>query len=94
MFQEKYPVGYTYPLVETCPPINGSVPSYGVCDLGNSPVYTINATTAEDVAVGIKFAKDNNVRLVVKNTGHDATRRLVKDPRVVPNTHANHVDIA
>lgn len=63
--------------------------------MGNSPVYTINATRAEDVAAGITFAKNNNVRLVIKNTGHDATRRLVDDFRVVHRgTHANYVDIA
>lgn len=28
-------------------------------------------SSATDVAAGLKFAKDNNIRLVVKNTGHD-----------------------
>ncbi|KAI5309824.1 hypothetical protein KEM55_002327 [Ascosphaera atra] len=65
------PIGYSYPLVVNCPPINATIPSYPTCQLGNDPVYSIKATNAADVANGIKFAKDNNVRLVIKNTGHD-----------------------
>lgn len=41
------------------------------CTLGNIPSYAINVTCAEDIVAGLKFAKDNNIRLVVKNTGHD-----------------------
>ncbi|BCS28394.1 uncharacterized protein APUU_61442A [Aspergillus puulaauensis] len=69
------PIGYSYPLVDTCPPINASVAAYPSCELGTSPSYSIKATNADDVAAGIKFAKDNNVRLVVKNTGHDISQR-------------------
>lgn len=74
-FQELSPIGYTYPLVNTCPPVNASVAAYPLCDLGNAPVYTINATKANDVATGVRFAKENNVRLVIKNTGHDIVGR-------------------
>jgi hypothetical protein len=42
-----------------------------MCDLGNAPVYSINTTKSDHVAAGIKFAKDNNVRLMIKNMGHD-----------------------
>lgn len=69
------PIGYSYPLVETCPPINASIPSYPTCELGNSPFYSINATTGADIAAGTKFAKENNIRLVIKNTGHDISQR-------------------
>ncbi|KAF2803188.1 FAD-binding domain-containing protein [Mytilinidion resinicola] len=69
------PIGYSYPLVDTCPPINASVAAYPSCELGTSPAYTIKATNADDVAAGIKFAKENNVRLVIKNTGHDISQR-------------------
>lgn len=65
------PIAYSYPLINTCPPVTGSQVSYPFCDLGNSPLYSIAATQPEDVAAGIKFAKDNDVRLVIKNTGHD-----------------------
>ncbi|KAF9888838.1 hypothetical protein FE257_008207 [Aspergillus nanangensis] len=69
------PLGYSYPLFDTCPPVNTSVAQYPTCDLGNCPVYTIDATNAKDIATGIKFAKENNVRLVIKNTGHDIVGR-------------------
>ncbi|KAJ5907621.1 FAD-binding type 2 [Penicillium taxi] len=74
-FQETSPIGYTYPVTEECPPINGSVAAYPLCQLGAAPVYTINATKAEHVAAGVIFSKMNNVRLVVKNTGHDIVQR-------------------
>ncbi|KAI1811397.1 hypothetical protein GGS20DRAFT_563066 [Poronia punctata] len=52
----------------TCDPFG---PSDAPCKLGNLPSYVIDVTGAADVQAGIKFAKDNNVRLVIKNTGHD-----------------------
>ncbi|KAL2832787.1 hypothetical protein BJY01DRAFT_260036 [Aspergillus pseudoustus] len=70
------PIGYSYPLVDTCPPINASsIAAYPLCELGTSPAYTIRATGADDVAAGIRFARENNVRLVIKNTGHDISQR-------------------
>lgn len=46
-------------------------PSSQPCDLGNYASYSIAVTRAEDVVAGIKFARKNNVRLVIKNTGHE-----------------------
>ncbi|KAF5611773.1 isoamyl alcohol oxidase [Fusarium sp. NRRL 25303] len=45
------------------------------CTLGNQPIYAINATTAEHVSAGVQFARKNNIRLVVRLTGHDFNRR-------------------
>ncbi|PLB48490.1 FAD-binding domain-containing protein [Aspergillus steynii IBT 23096] len=72
-FLEESPIGYSYPVLQTCTPGNSSFNP--VCDLGTSPAYSINATNENDIAAGIKFAKDNNVRLVIKNTGHDVVGR-------------------
>jgi hypothetical protein len=41
------------------------------CELGNYAVYSINVSSADDVLAGISFAKEKNVRLVVKTTGHE-----------------------
>jgi len=41
------------------------------CELGNYASYSINVSRADDVIAGIKFARENNVRLVIKNTGHE-----------------------
>jgi hypothetical protein len=34
-------------------------------------VYVINATCVDDVKKGVDFARNNNVRLIVKGMGHD-----------------------
>lgn len=41
------------------------------CELGNLAQYAIKVTDAESVIAGVKFARDRNIRLTVKNTGHD-----------------------
>ena len=41
------------------------------CTLGNYVDYSINITCPEDVAAGLTFAQENNIRLVIKNTGHE-----------------------
>jgi hypothetical protein len=69
------PIGYSYPATPSCAPINTTLPSYPLCELGAAPAYSINATSATDVSAGIRFAKENNVRLVIKNTGHDMVGR-------------------
>ncbi|KAK3307385.1 FAD binding domain-containing protein [Chaetomium strumarium] len=45
--------------------------SAAACKMGNAPAYAINVSSAADVQAGFRFARDKNVRLVVKNTGHD-----------------------
>jgi hypothetical protein len=41
------------------------------CSLGNLPTYVVDAHSTQDVAAGVRFANRFNLRLVVKNTGHD-----------------------
>ncbi|KAJ5631928.1 uncharacterized protein N7484_012028 [Penicillium longicatenatum] len=41
------------------------------CLLGNYVNYAVNVSTSEDVVSAIKFAQNNNIRFVVRNTGHD-----------------------
>ncbi|OTA54801.1 FAD-binding domain-containing protein [Hypoxylon sp. EC38] len=53
---------------QTCDPYT---PKNQTCELGNYVSYSINVTEAADVTAGIDFATKNNVRLVIKNTGHD-----------------------
>ncbi|PSN59523.1 FAD-binding domain-containing protein [Corynespora cassiicola Philippines] len=52
----------------TCTPF--SDPS-GPCELGNRASYSIDVRSVEDIQAGLAFAKSRNVRLVVKNSGHD-----------------------
>lgn len=75
-FQSLSPVGYVYPTVDSCLPVAaGQTP--GNCTLGQAPLYTVNATEVKEVAAGISFAKKNNLRLVVRNTGHDILGKYV-----------------
>ncbi|KAM0254637.1 hypothetical protein ACHAQJ_006606 [Trichoderma viride] len=41
------------------------------CSPAGYPAYVVNASCAEHVKIGIDFARKYNVRLNVKNTGHD-----------------------
>ena len=41
------------------------------CHQGALPLYTVNATTIEHVQETVNFAAKHNIRLVIKNTGHD-----------------------
>ncbi|KAJ3038055.1 hypothetical protein HDV00_001015 [Rhizophlyctis rosea] len=43
----------------------------GSCTLGGFPNYAVNAASARDVQAAVNFARNQNIRLVVKNTGHD-----------------------
>ncbi|KAI3332375.1 isoamyl alcohol oxidase [Xylariaceae sp. AK1471] len=41
------------------------------CEVGDSVTYAVNATDATDFAKTIAFTTANNIRLVIRNTGHD-----------------------
>lgn len=41
------------------------------CLQGNYVEYAIEVHEAADVVAGVKFAQANNIRLVIKNTGHE-----------------------
>lgn len=41
------------------------------CTLGNYVRYAINVSSAADVSQGIRFAKEKNIRLTIRNTGHE-----------------------
>jgi len=76
IFQSESPIGLVYPINVTCPPINvtaGETPAS--CTIGTNPRYAVNATSAEQVAAAILFAEKYNVRLVIKDTGHDLLGR-------------------
>ena len=53
---------------ETCDPFT---PESEHCTLGNMVVYSVNASQPSDFSATIVFAKAKNIRLVVRNTGHE-----------------------
>ncbi|PVH77174.1 FAD-binding domain-containing protein [Cadophora sp. DSE1049] len=52
----------------TCNPL--SAPN-GTCTSGNLASYAVEVTDAATAAAGIRFARQRNLRLTIKNTGHD-----------------------
>ncbi|KAH7388921.1 FAD binding domain-containing protein [Cadophora sp. MPI-SDFR-AT-0126] len=52
-------------------------PQGATCTQGGFPVYVVNATTVEHIQLAVNFARNRNVRLVIKNTGHDFLGRSV-----------------
>jgi hypothetical protein len=53
---------------QSCDPFT---PESKPCVLGNLASYSINVSSANDIIAGIKFATENNIRLSIKNTGHE-----------------------
>ncbi|KZP25670.1 FAD-binding domain-containing protein [Athelia psychrophila] len=53
------------------PPNNKSA----TCGQGSVPNYAVHATTVSDVQQYVKFATKYNLRIVIKNTGHDYSGR-------------------
>lgn len=41
------------------------------CELGNYVNYAVNVSSAQDVVAAVRFARKNNVRFVIRNTGHE-----------------------
>lgn len=41
------------------------------CVFGNDPWFSVNATSIEDYQETVSFASSHNIRLVIRNTGHD-----------------------
>lgn len=53
---------------QSCDPFSDrSIP----CTLGNYVSYSVKASGADDVVAALKFAQAQNIRVLVRNTGHD-----------------------
>lgn len=75
---------WTYYTNETCRPTsNRNAP----CTLGYYGVYVILAKTYEHVKAGVDFARTHDLRLVIRNTGHDFLGRSTGWGALVINTH-------
>ncbi|KAF7923930.1 hypothetical protein BELL_0367g00070 [Botrytis elliptica] len=74
---------WTAPLTYFTDPVNIMAPYWlndscspftsinATCNLGNIASYAINVSSTADVIAGLKFAAENNIRITIKNTGHD-----------------------
>ncbi|KAI1161971.1 hypothetical protein F5B18DRAFT_653107 [Nemania serpens] len=59
----------------------------GNCTRGGFPEYVVNATAAKHVQAAVDFARNNNIRLIIKNTGHDFGGRSVGAGSISVWTH-------
>jgi hypothetical protein len=41
------------------------------CDIGSYPAYVVNISTVAQIQIALNLARNTNLRLVIKNTGHD-----------------------
>ena len=57
------------------------------CAQGNVPIYAINATQPSHIRAGIQFASKNNLKLVIKSTGHDLLGRSTAKGSLLLWTH-------
>ncbi|KAK0651725.1 putative isoamyl alcohol oxidase [Cercophora newfieldiana] len=57
---------------QSCDPFT---PASTPCTLGNYVRYAVAAASTDDVIKAISFAKRNNIRFVIRNTGHDYLAR-------------------
>ncbi|EAU82898.1 FAD binding domain-containing protein [Coprinopsis cinerea okayama7 len=57
------------------------------CTLGYVPEYVIMAQNRQHVKAGVDFARMNNLRLIIRNTGHDFMGRSTGYGALAINTH-------
>ncbi|KAJ3497269.1 hypothetical protein NLG97_g2029 [Lecanicillium saksenae] len=57
---------------QSCDPFQ---PKNGSCTLGNYVKYTVEVRNSADVVATVRFAAQHNIRLVIRNTGHDYNGR-------------------
>ncbi|KAK8033662.1 FAD-binding domain-containing protein [Apiospora marii] len=55
---------------QTCMPPT-MMPGTPTCTVGGYPAYVVNATNVAQIQLAVNLARNLNLRLVVKNTGHD-----------------------
>jgi FAD/FMN-containing dehydrogenase len=59
---------------QTCDPFaSREIP----CSIGNFNEYTVDAETESDVVATLTFAREKNIRFIIRNTGHDFWGRSI-----------------
>ncbi|KAI1310653.1 FAD-binding domain-containing protein [Xylaria venustula] len=85
-YRQSLPAGVMYTNLEQISEIgcpvpdpndDGSAPDAvdAECTLGNMPSYVVNVTSTAQIVASVKFAAEHNLRLRIKNSGHDYTGR-------------------
>ncbi|KAH6664458.1 hypothetical protein B0J14DRAFT_246120 [Halenospora varia] len=53
------------------------LPVAGNCTVGGYPIYVVNVTSVRQIQGAVNFARNRNIRVIIKNTGHDFGGRSV-----------------
>jgi hypothetical protein len=69
----------------TCLPTDNA---NATCTQGFYGIYVIQATTKQHIKAGVDFARERNLRLIIRNTGHDFMGRSTGYESLVINTHS------
>lgn len=71
IISEEDPTSIMWPLFQgkTCMASN-TTRSDDTCTLGSYPEYSVNVSSTAHVQVAVNVARNLNIRLVIKNTGH------------------------
>ncbi|KAH7128517.1 FAD binding domain-containing protein [Dendryphion nanum] len=77
---------WTYWTNHTCNP--STTARNTACTLGHLPEYVIMAKTAAHIKAGVDYARTNNIRLLIRNTGHDFMGRSTGFGSLAINTHS------
>ncbi|EUC47542.1 hypothetical protein COCMIDRAFT_3492 [Bipolaris oryzae ATCC 44560] len=82
-----HPIAALWPLKtnNTCLLDNAAT---GTCTRGFYGRYVILAITKEHIKAGVDFARKRNLRLIIRNTGHDFMGRSTGYGALIINTHA------
>ncbi|KAI5864003.1 FAD-binding domain-containing protein [Durotheca rogersii] len=71
-FQLAEPLGIQYYVFEGVSCLPPSLTRTGAkCTLGGLPSYVVRATNVAQIQLAVNFARNSNLRLIVKNKGHD-----------------------
>jgi hypothetical protein len=62
------------------------------CEIGGLPVYIVNATTEAHVATALAWGSARNLRIVIKNTGHDLNGRFVSCAGIKRSMYGANID--
>ncbi|KAF2748158.1 FAD/FMN-containing isoamyl alcohol oxidase-like protein MreA [Sporormia fimetaria CBS 119925] len=82
-----HPVANLWPLYTngTCLPTNNPE---ATCTRGFYGEYVIMATMKDHIKAGVDFARAHNLRLIIRNTGHDFMGRSTGYGALIINTHS------
>ncbi|KAG8219079.1 hypothetical protein J3R82DRAFT_4838 [Butyriboletus roseoflavus] len=93
--REAAPAALLWPNWESCSYSQGCALNYtnpqpiggAACYQGSTPPYSVSILDAQDASIVIKWAIAHNVKLTVRNTGHDYQGRSAAPSTLQVNTH-------